>query len=316
MSEIFADDTFLARWINDELSVEELEAFKKHPDFQKYASIVKATADIEILEFDEKKEWDILRKKIKTPNLKKGKIVPIRKIHRLGSIAAAILLLIGLSFFFQRISLETHTTKYAETKTFDLPDGSSVHMAPDSRIKFSKRKFKKTRNVKLEGQAFFKVQKSNVPFNVIGKQTEVTVLGTSFNVIDRPNLSQTSCFTGSVAVKKKNNSKLEILKHGQQLSWNESNVAQINTIEKGIERPNWINQKNSIILNKVSLSYAFDELERWYNIEIEKAFKNKHRTYSGGFAFDNLELALQSICQPMFLQYEITESKVVVITEQ
>lgn len=64
-----------------------------------------------------------------------------------------------------------------------LPDGTTIYLAQNSTLTYTKRFVGKTRNVKLEGEAFFDVAKNpDKPFLIDTKAASVKVLGTSFNL--------------------------------------------------------------------------------------------------------------------------------------
>lgn len=64
-----------------------------------------------------------------------------------------------------------------------LPDGTTIYLAQNSTITYAKRFVGKSRNVKLEGEAFFDVAKNpEKPFIIETKAASVKVLGTSFNL--------------------------------------------------------------------------------------------------------------------------------------
>ena len=70
------------------------------------------------------------------------------------------------------------------TTTVDLPDGSKVYLNSESSLIYPSSFSGEKRNVQLKGEAFFEVQKDpEHRFIVSGPcQTQIEVLGTSFNV--------------------------------------------------------------------------------------------------------------------------------------
>ena len=85
-----------------------------------------------------------------------------------------------------------------------LADGSTVTLAPGSRIYVTDRFGDEQRSVNLHGNAFFDVEKGNTPFSVRTFDARTTVLGTSFDVQAWPSSldAETSVhvLTGSVRV--------------------------------------------------------------------------------------------------------------------
>ncbi|WP_300597387.1 FecR domain-containing protein [Niabella sp.] len=75
------------------------------------------------------------------------------------------------------------TIPRGENYTLHLSDGTTVTLNADSRLRFPFRFWGQTRDVYLEGEAYFKVAKdSKHPFIVHTALTEVEVVGTEFNV--------------------------------------------------------------------------------------------------------------------------------------
>lgn len=65
-----------------------------------------------------------------------------------------------------------------------LPDGSKITLNNNSQIKY-REDFMAHRDIQLQGEAFFEVVKGANEFTVMSRQLKVTVLGTSFDVLDR-----------------------------------------------------------------------------------------------------------------------------------
>jgi transmembrane sensor len=98
-----------------------------------------------------------------------------------------------------------------------LSDGTQVWLNSASNLRFPFAFTGATREVYLDGEAFFKVAKNAAhPFIVHTDQTDVKVLGTQFNVNTyKTNVTTTSLVEGSVTTAGKNNQKL-LLRPGYQ----------------------------------------------------------------------------------------------------
>lgn len=84
------------------------------------------------------------------------------------------------------------STAYGEKQTVYLPDGSEVIMNANSQLSYPERWSEdETREVWLEGEAYFKVSKkkasddSRIKFIVHANDLNIEVLGTEFNVLNR-----------------------------------------------------------------------------------------------------------------------------------
>jgi len=109
------------------------------------------------------------------------------------SIAAAVIILIGIgavSFnnWWQNtdepaIAQVVKSTAFGKKMTLQLSDGTKIYLNSGSRIEFPERFVGNTREVLLDGEAFFEVEKdSTKPFVIKSNGVQTTVLGTSFNV--------------------------------------------------------------------------------------------------------------------------------------
>lgn len=108
--------------------------------------------------------------------------------NALPLIAAACLLFIFSTAFFL-YQTQDRTTEYytlltnEHTSDFTLEDGTVITLNKNSRLRYSNQYGKNGRNVKLEGEAYFKVAKDpDRPFQVEMNGASITVLGTHFNV--------------------------------------------------------------------------------------------------------------------------------------
>jgi len=125
----------------------------------------------------------------------------IIKINRLVRIAAAIIIasIIGISLYYFNSSKNTWI-EIASGKQQDivktLPDGSVIYLNANSILKYPENFKDNERNIKLKGEAFFKVEPDKSrPFIITSEQSKIKVLGTSFNV-----RSYSSCENTIVAV--------------------------------------------------------------------------------------------------------------------
>ena len=102
-------------------------------------------------------------------------------------IAAACLLFIFSTALFlyntnDRISEHYTLLTDEHTSNFTLEDGTVITLNKNSRLSYSDKYGKDNRNVKLEGEAYFKVTKNKArPFVVKSQGQEIKVLGSSFN---------------------------------------------------------------------------------------------------------------------------------------
>ncbi|GAB6864439.1 FecR family protein [Bacteroides acidifaciens] len=158
-----------------------------------------------------------------------------RRLVLVRTSAAAAVVLLCLSvwtayLYMQPVAMQTVST-LAETRTVNLPDGTSVTLNHYSTLTYPERFKTDNREVELNGEAYFEVSKDKKhPFIVQTDAVDVRVLGTHFNV-DAYRDSRdvrTTLLTGSVAVSNKSNSEHMILKPNE--------IAIYNKVEKKLTR--------------------------------------------------------------------------------
>lgn len=135
-------------------------------------------------------------------------VIPLHRPHwRQWWVAAAALVSIALGANWLRQSRQpdwtTLTTAYGQTRQTTLPDGSVVTLNAHSSVRYAATIGQQTvREVWLTGEAFFAVRHlpDHRPFRVHTARMNVDVLGTTFNVADRPTGARVVLVTGKVRV--------------------------------------------------------------------------------------------------------------------
>lgn len=289
----------LAKWLNNELSEDQLAEFKANPDNEKYEQIKNYTAHLEAPLFNEEKvlEYVINHKKI-TP-----KVIPSYK-KWLFKVAAVFVVGLGIVFMMQNFALQTQSALNGKKTTFLLPDNSRVVLNAGSEIKYKKWNWDNNRNLELDGEAYFKVAKGK-KFEVTTVLGKVAVLGTQFNVKVRKDRFDVTCFEGRVLVRYQE--KELILTPGKSVYFEDEK--QINTTI-ATAQPEWM--ENTIAFNKENLRNILDEIQRQYNVSIEVKAKYSSELFTGKIPINNLDVALQIIATTYHLESKkITANKII-----
>jgi ferric-dicitrate binding protein FerR (iron transport regulator) len=168
------------------------------------------------------------------------------------------------------IVLNEKVTKPGEKSRITLFDGTSITLNADSKFKFPNNFNSETREVYLEGEAYFEVAENpSKPFIVHTGNFTITVLGTVFNVksFPRENSHYVSLINGSVRVindKQELKSEEIILKPDQQFSYdkitgknkiNSFNLMQVTGWKVGVQ-----------IFNDTPLHEVLVQLQREYGV--------------------------------------------------
>jgi len=233
----------------------------------------------------------------------------VRLIYLLTSLAAGFLLFFAIRQFLSGKQPVNVLAQNGSRIEYRLPDGSEVNINAGSRIAFDKKDFSNRRRLTLEGEAFFKVQKGS-GFTVSTSRGSVEVLGTSFNVYSRANAFKVSCLTGRVMVTSGNRSITIIpgesaeLKGADLVSYTDAGINKVNS---------WID--GEFTFSNSPLSDVFDEIGRQFNITF--AGRNfDSRFFTGSFTNKDLHEALDIVCIPLGLSYEIGNKGVVLVSDK
>ncbi|MBU2914558.1 MULTISPECIES: FecR family protein [Reichenbachiella] len=127
------------------------------------------------------------------------------------SIAASIVLLIGVFLWLDSHEVESQTMMFASGKQMDsvrLVDGTMIYLGAHSALSCAPDFNSKTRQVTLiRGNAFFDVARNpQKPFVISSGQIKTTVLGTSFNIDLKEDNCTVTVHTGKVNVKSQDQS--------------------------------------------------------------------------------------------------------------
>jgi ferric-dicitrate binding protein FerR (iron transport regulator) len=148
-----------------------------------------------------------------------------------------------------------------------LPDGSRVWLNAASSLKYPVAFSARERIVELNGEGYFEVAATaSSPFRVKVRNTQIAVLGTSFNVMAYPDETaiQTTLLTGAVKVKQGNTEK--IIAPGQQaVVNNENGHIAVSETETALATA-WKDGQFRFSGNNIPM--VLRQVSRWYNIDI------------------------------------------------
>jgi len=147
-----------------------------------------------------------------------------------------------------------------------LSDGTRVWLNAASSIRYPVCFTGKERRVTLVGEAYFEIAKgANQPFIVTTRQTEITVLGTSFNIKAYPDESEdkTSLVEGSVKVSAGTSDALlqpgreAVVARGAGIKVSSANLEEALAWKNGM-----------FVFQSESLESIARKLSRWYNVDM------------------------------------------------
>ncbi len=217
--------------------------------------------------------------------------------------AASVVLMLGVFAFLTRNFLiyQTHTTAFGETRSLQLPDGSTVLLNANSRLRVPRWGFgNSTRTVWLTGEANFSVTHTtdNQRFVVkTEKNFEVVVLGTEFTVFARKRGTRVALNKGQIRLQYRegNRSRQMLMKPGEMALLDHKNHIALTTNAKPAQlRPTWGEKR--FVFDQTPLREVALMLEESYGLHVQisdSALAN--RELEGSLRAETPDQLLQSI---------------------
>ena len=150
-----------------------------------------------------------------------------------------------------------------------LSDGTRISLNAESKLIFPVNFPEGVRKVQLTGEAYFEVTRNgNAPFIVETQAGKIRVLGTAFNVSAYSNddVVQTTLVTGSVSFTDTESSTEQIIKPGEQITYNITDQSiQVQKVNTDI----YCSWRNGLfILEAQRLEDIMKRISRWYDVEV------------------------------------------------
>ena len=284
-------EELIRKWLDSELNPDEQRQFEALEDRQDLERLSDAIGRLEIPEYDQDAGLSHVMQAIQDKK-KSGS-----SKWQTYALRIAAVLVLGFAAYYYNTTLDTNIhTEIAQKTAIDVPDASEITLNAMSSISFNERKWNKAREIQLDGEAFFKVEKGS-EFTVQTDDGLVTVLGTEFNVKQRDGIFEVICYEGSVSVE--HQQKTEILKAGDGfLILDGKYIAKEKEIATS---PAWMANKS--YFKSLPFNYVLQEFERQFNVFIATEGINTDQLFTGTFDHNNLDLALKSITLPLNLKY-------------
>lgn len=287
----------IQKWLDHNLTTTELQAFKRLDDYNDFIKLDQDIAGFKADTFNEDESFEQISNYIDTTKTKS------KTLHYTFLKIAAILI-IGLSVYFHMATQDdVQTTLASEHKSIVLPDSSLVELNALSEITFNTSNWKEHRDLILRGEAFFKVAKGE-KFDVNTDLGIISVLGTAFNVKQRNNYFEVTCYEGKVAVK--SNIKQKTLLPGDTFLIIEGKY--IVTEKENVSQPTWLNHESTF--KSIPYREVIAEFERQYNVSVTYDIINIDQSFTGSFTHNDIEIALKSITLPLHLEYRKTDNMI------
>jgi ferric-dicitrate binding protein FerR (iron transport regulator) len=313
----FTEDLWvvLGRYASGESSVVEAEQVRRwlaeDPRRQRLMAsleqVVRSLARAPLEGLDTESQWRRLAARLDEPDVVE---IESRRIGRYiyGLRAAAVVLLaVGVTLVWYRIrtrgalaeptvvaTVLNYQTRVGQTDSVGLPDGTRVVLGPDSRLTVAAEYGSQARDVRLAGEAFFRVAHDAAHrFRVRAATAVIEDLGTSFAVRDDGGDVHVAVESGAVSLRDSAAERGLELRAGDR-----GTLARgVPTVERAAATPDdmaWT--RGRLIFTGASMTAVAADFRRWYGIELtiaDPSISSKHLTAS--FAGESADQALHMI---------------------
>lgn len=254
----------------------------------------------------------------------KNKSLPVIMLHNLMRVAAVLfipLLLFTTWTWLDKNKLQTTYTSLVEDKfeqeitvvapigtqtIVELPDGSKVWLNAGSRLIYPPIFSKSARNVRLEGEAFFEINKRDQPFRVDNFGPSIKVYGTQFNVnaYEEEEQVTVALVEGSIALEGQDEELF--MKPGEVSFFDKQNQKIVIENDRLEEYVCW--REGKYIFRNSSLNAILRVLQRQHNVEFLLADpKLGGYQYNATFQNESLEQILQLLELSAPIQFDYTK---------
>lgn len=299
-------EDLITKWLNNEqLTKQEAEAFEQLDAFESYVKIAETARQFSAPEFDIQGNQEILKKKLsgRTMSTSRKTMLPV-----MMRIAAIFVIGIGLYFAFFNEHPTTITTIASEKLDHQLPDESKIKLNAVSSLTYNEKNWNNERKVTLEGEAYFQVAQGK-KFDVHTSAGIVSVIGTKFNIKQRDDFFEVSCYEGVVSVTIDDETKY--LRAGDVLQLFEEKIIESKFSDR---LPSWY-ANNKSLFYRTPFDKVLKELKWQYGVTVKTKNIDTSKLFTGNFVHSDIKLALQSIAIPMRLKYMINNKTVTLYKE-
>lgn len=194
-----------------------------------------------------------------------------------------------------------------------LPDGTGVWLNAASSLRFPTAFTGKQRNVEITGEVYFEVAHNRqMPFVVKNGATEITVLGTHFNVMayEDEKIMRTTLLEGAVKVTR--GGKQALLAPGQQIRIGTAtgSMRVVDDVDTGKE----LSWKDGFFqFEDESLESIMRQVSRWYDVQVRYEGNSRGENFTGRLPRNSNVSSVMKILSLSGVKFRI-EDKTIIVT--
>lgn len=318
------DHDLLAKYLAGETTIAEsekvdawlAESDENWEEFNRLSQIWNGEKSSPSPTFDSKKAWNKVEEKLTVEtdddSNSRGWLT-----HFLLPVAAAVIGVIAITTVYQEFFSQDEVqmlTARTEKNTMEvlLADGSMVYLNENSILDYPESFNEDSRDVRLEGEAFFEIQRDTTKqFQIRADGSLVTVLGTSFNVRTSEELVEVIVETGKVALEAqaRPGQKIELIA-GEKGVYEKTQQQVVPSMNIESNHLFWKNRK--LVFDETPLNEVVGELNEKYAAEISLASSVLNDCkLSGVFEDQQIEDILEVIVSTFKLEMEVVENQII-----
>lgn len=238
-----------------------------------------------------------------------------RAWYWLGRIAAVMAIALTGLWFYTSNTKEVYVVRVTQSQQIDtvaLPDGSEVVLSENSEIKYSNKFTKEQRDFYLtKGKAFFKIQKDAThPFKVKMGESEVLVVGTSFNINFTSQQIDLDVKTGKVLFSPYEDGASSVLTKGQALTYNIQGKQLTTRLSQNADA--WLTKELTFV--DTPLDEVCKQLSVYYKVNISlKEGKGSNKKLNATFTNQSLENVLVLLNETYNIEIRKKNNQIILI---
>ncbi|OMP80794.1 MULTISPECIES: FecR family protein [unclassified Chitinophaga] len=245
---------------------------------------------------------------------------PRRRIYTMLKVAAVTAGLIVMTYagvsFYQHQQLKVIHTAYGELRTVVLPDQSVITLNANSTLRYYDNwDQSKNREVWIEGEAWFSVQKSPVPRPFLvntASRMQVEVLGTTFNLIDRHGRMQVVLSSGKVRLhSSKEPEKAIVMQPGDLVEFKQQQKIVQRKQTDTLTYTSWT--KRNLHFENATFAQLAQQLEDTYGVTVEiRDSSLLHQQFTGTVPGQQMDMLLEGLSELFHVKIKKENNRVII----
>lgn len=231
-------------------------------------------------------------------------------------VAASVAILLGIfsSVFFFELDQEIQIASKNEVLEHILPDNSKVILRENTTISYSEKFGTADRDLLLDGEAFFDVERNEILPFVINTTNNIktTVLGTSFNLKATKDSDFVELQVVSGKVSFGNENKSDVFTRNQSAVFN---LNKQSLIENPANENNMAWRTHKLMFNNDNLDAVAEALSNYFKCKVVIPSEIKMEKFSGSFTQPSVDDVSMIIATTFNCSYQVSEKSIVFVKE-